>query len=155
MGCVRRVPGNSAAVGALSEELNEKGAENINFQEEKWHDVNNITSLLKQFLRKLPEGLVTAELYESFIEANRKDDPVERMGALKMLINELPDHNYETLRHLLTHLKHVAEHADTNKMEARNLAIVFGPTLVRTGEDTMMSMVKDMSDQCRIVETIL
>ncbi|XP_032222404.2 rho GTPase-activating protein 21-B [Nematostella vectensis] len=152
---VYRVPGNSAAVGALSEELNEKGAENINFQEEKWHDVNNITSLLKQFLRKLPEGLVTAELYESFIEANRKDDPVERMGALKMLINELPDHNYETLRHLLTHLKHVAEHADTNKMEARNLAIVFGPTLVRTGEDTMMSMVKDMSDQCRIVETIL
>ena len=40
-------------------------------------------------------------------------------------------------------------------MESRNLAIVFGPTLVRTGEDTMMSMVKDMSDQCRIVETIL
>lgn len=40
-------------------------------------------------------------------------------------------------------------------MEARNLAIVFGPTLVRTGEDTMISMVKDMSDQCRIVETLL
>lgn len=41
------------------------------------------------------------------------------------------------------------------QMEARNLAIVFGPTLVRTGEDTMISMVKDMSDQCRIVETLL
>ena len=40
-------------------------------------------------------------------------------------------------------------------MEVRNLAIVFGPTLVRTGDDSMMSLVKDMSDQCRIVETLI
>lgn len=41
------------------------------------------------------------------------------------------------------------------QMEARNMAIVFGPTLIRTGEDTMMSMVRDMSDKCRIVESLL
>ncbi|XP_031556486.1 uncharacterized protein LOC116293222 isoform X2 [Actinia tenebrosa] len=152
---VYRVPGNSAAVSLLHDEINTRGAENINFEEEKWHDVNNITSLLKQFLRKLPEGLITAELYEPFIEANKKEDPVERMWALKCLINDLPEHNYETLKYLLAHLKRVSDNTEKNKMEARNLAIVFGPTLVRTGEDTMISMVKDMSDQCRIVETLL
>ncbi|KAK3749922.1 hypothetical protein QZH41_017375, partial [Actinostola sp. cb2023] len=152
---VYRVPGNSAAVTLLQDEVNNKGADNVNFEDEKWHDVNNITSLLKQFLRKLPEGIVTAELYEGFIEANKKQDPVERMWALKCLINELPDHNFETLKFLLAHLKRISNNACLNKMESRNLAIVFGPTLVRTGEDTMMSMVKDMSDQCRIVETIL
>ena len=40
-------------------------------------------------------------------------------------------------------------------MEIRNLAIVFGPTLVRTSDDNMVSMVTDMSQQCRIIESIL
>ena len=40
-------------------------------------------------------------------------------------------------------------------MEVRNLAIVFGPTLVRTSDDNMVSMVTDMSQQCRIIESIL
>ena len=40
-------------------------------------------------------------------------------------------------------------------MEVRNLAIVFGPTIIRTGDDSMMAMVKDMSDQCRIVEILI
>ena len=35
------------------------------------------------------------------------------------------------------------------------MAIVFGPTIIRTGDDSMMAMVKDMSDQCRIVETLI
>ncbi len=41
------------------------------------------------------------------------------------------------------------------QMDARNLAIVFGPTLVRTKDDSMITMVKDMSDQCRIVESVI
>lgn len=40
-------------------------------------------------------------------------------------------------------------------MEARNLAIVFGPTLVRTSDDNMVTMVTDMSHQCRIVESLI
>lgn len=40
-------------------------------------------------------------------------------------------------------------------MDARNIAIVFGPTLVCTAEDSMITMVKDMSDQCRIIESIV
>lgn len=40
-------------------------------------------------------------------------------------------------------------------MEARNLAIMFGPTLVRSVEDNMVTMVTDMSHQCRIVESFL
>eukprot|EP00088_Acartia_fossae_P020083 TRINITY_DN2176_c0_g1_i7.p1 TRINITY_DN2176_c0_g1~~TRINITY_DN2176_c0_g1_i7.p1 ORF type:complete len:1038 (+),score=369.78 TRINITY_DN2176_c0_g1_i7:453-3116(+) len=40
-------------------------------------------------------------------------------------------------------------------MEIRNLAIVFGPTLVRTTDDNMVTMVTDMSQQCRIIESLL
>ena len=41
------------------------------------------------------------------------------------------------------------------QMYARNLAIVFGPTLIRPRDDSMVLMVKDMSDQCRIIESII
>lgn len=40
-------------------------------------------------------------------------------------------------------------------MACRNLAIVFGPTLVRSGADDVSSMVGDMSSQCTIVETLI
>jgi len=40
-------------------------------------------------------------------------------------------------------------------MDARNLAIMFGPSLVRPNEDSMVAMVRDMSDQCRVVESII
>jgi hypothetical protein len=35
------------------------------------------------------------------------------------------------------------------------LAIVFGPTLIRPGDDSTVTMVTDMSHQCRIVETLI
>lgn len=42
-----------------------------------------------------------------------------------------------------------------HQMFCRNLAIVFGPTLIRPSDDSMVVMVKDMSDQCRIIESII
>ena len=40
-------------------------------------------------------------------------------------------------------------------MDAKNLAIMFGPTLVRKKGDDAVALVMDMSDQCRIVESII
>ncbi|XP_020836159.1 rho GTPase-activating protein 21-like [Phascolarctos cinereus] len=40
-------------------------------------------------------------------------------------------------------------------MVPRNLAIVFGPTLVRSLEDNMTHMVTHMPDQYKIVETLI
>ena len=40
-------------------------------------------------------------------------------------------------------------------MDARNLAIVFGPTLIKSKDDDMTSIIRDMSDQCRIIESII
>ena len=40
-------------------------------------------------------------------------------------------------------------------MDARNLAIMFGPSLVRPNEVSTVAMVRDMSDQCRVVESII
>ncbi|XP_069368150.1 rho GTPase-activating protein 21a isoform X3 [Paralichthys olivaceus] len=152
---IYRVPGNNAAISNMQEELNNKGMNDIDIQDDKWRDLNVISSLLKSFFRKLPEPLFTNDRYSDFIEANRIEGPVERLKVLKRLLHELPDHHYETLKFLSAHLKCVAENSEKNKMEPRNLAIVFGPTLVRTTEDNMTHMVTHMPDQYKIVETLI
>lgn len=180
---IHRVPGNSAAVSSLTEAVNRGLDVMILDQDPRWSDVNVISSLLKSFFRKLPDALLTSELYPHFIRADRNEDPISRMETLRKLVNtsinlrnnhhgyvtfffkfisqfkcvqihELPDHNFETLRYLLLHLKKIVANSSVNKMEARNLAIVFGPTLVRNGDD-MVTMVTDMSHQCRIVESLI
>ncbi|KAL2097739.1 hypothetical protein ACEWY4_006946 [Coilia grayii] len=152
---IYRVPGNNAAISNMQEELDTKGMNDIDIEEDKWRDLNVISSLLKSFFRKLPEPLFTNEKYADFIDANRIPDPVERLKVLKRLIHELPDHHFETLKFLSGHLKTVSENCEKNKMEPRNLAIVFGPTLVRTSDDNMTHMVTHMPDQYKIVETLI
>ena len=91
------------------------------------------------------------QLYNDFIDASKIEENNKRLNAIRRKIRILPEENFETLRHLCQHLVQVIEHCETNKMEVRNLAIVFGPTLVRPADDNMLSMVTDMSHQCRII----
>ncbi|KAM9295989.1 rho GTPase-activating protein 23 [Gastrophryne carolinensis] len=151
---IYRVPGNNAVVCSLQDQLN-KGLCETNIQDQRWQDLNVVSSLLKSFFRKLPEPLFTDDKYNEFIEANRLEDSSDRMKRLRKLIRELPAYYYDTLRFLVRHLKTVADHSEKNKMEPRNLALVFGPTLVRTSEDNMTDMVTHMPDRYKIVETLI
>lgn len=92
-----------------------------------------------------------------FIDADKIEDPQRRMTTIRKLLRDLPEHHFETLKYLMQHLKKIVDHSEINKMEAKNLAIVFGPTLVRASgsRDNMVTMVTDMSHQCRIVESLL
>uniref|UniRef100_A0A672NQ96 Rho GTPase-activating protein 23-like n=1 Tax=Sinocyclocheilus grahami TaxID=75366 RepID=A0A672NQ96_SINGR len=150
---IYRVPGNNAVVSSLQEQLNKGG--DINIAEEKWQDLNVVSSLLKSFFRKLLEPLFTDDKYNDFIEANRMESASDRLKTMKKLIRDLPDHYFHTLKFLIGHLKTVADHCEKNKMEPRNLALVFGPTLVRTSEDNMTDMVTHMPDRYKIVETLI
>ena len=151
---VYRVPGNSLAVNALTESLN-RGFDCINQTDPRWNDVNVISSLMKSFFRKLPDPLVTSELYGPLIDANKVEPEQARLNAIKRLIDELPESHYYTLRFLVSHLARVAAKSSVNKMDAKNLAIVFGPTLIRPGDDSTVAMVNDMAHQCKIVETLI
>ena len=41
------------------------------------------------------------------------------------------------------------------QMDAYNLAIMFGPSLVRPHDDDMATMLKDINDQSQIVESLI
>ncbi|KRZ79681.1 GTPase-activating protein pac-1, partial [Trichinella papuae] len=151
---VYRIPGNTAAVNTLSANL-DQGFEFVEFDDIRWRDVNVVSSLLKAFFRKLPDPLLTSAFYRDFIEANRIESLESRLKAFRELIFKLPKHNFETLKFLLQHLKRVVAHSSVNKMEVKNLALMFGPSLVRPSGENMVTMVTHMSDQCKIVELLL
>lgn len=55
----------------------------------------------------------------------------------------------------MKHLFLVSQHCEVNLMEPKNLAIIFGPSVVRTSNETLETVVKDMKHQCRIVEALV
>lgn len=74
---------------------------------------------------------------------------------MKDLINNIPLLFFESLKHLMHHLFLVSRNCAVNLMEPKNLAIIFGPSVVRESNETLESVVKDMKHQCRIIEALL
>ncbi|CAG0882360.1 unnamed protein product [Cyprideis torosa] len=148
---VYRVPGNKAAINALTDAVN-RGWEHLDWEDPRWKDVNVISSLMKSFFRCLPDSLIPCDMYRRFIDTIKIDDHAHRLIELKKLVQEIPDANFDTLRFLCYHLAKVTSNYEVNKMDPKNLAIVFGPNLVRPPHDDMKAMVTDTSDQCKVVE---
>ncbi|XP_042728149.1 protein FAM13A isoform X5 [Lagopus leucura] len=91
-------------------------------------DVYSAASLLKLFLRELPDGIITSALQSKLIQLyqdGRNDMQKER--NLRELLKELPDAHYCLLKYLCQFLIKVAEHHVENRMNICNLATVFGP----------------------------
>lgn len=80
------------------------------------------------------------------------DDDIVRRDSLHAIINSLPDPNYATLRALCLHLSRVIENAHINRMNAHNLAVIFGPTLMGTDPS---KAIADAGWQIKVVDTIL
>ncbi|KAF3930186.1 N-chimaerin [Dactylellina cionopaga] len=116
-----------------------------------FHDVNSVASALKQFLRDLPDPVLTYTLYEEFIEGAKIDDDNVRRDSLHALINRLPDAHYATMRALVLHLSRVMQNSSANKMNSWNLAICFGPTLMSARQEDL----KNTNWQNRALDTIL
>ncbi|KAJ6087033.1 hypothetical protein N7467_005947 [Penicillium canescens] len=117
-----------------------------------YHDVNSVAGLAKQFFRDLPDPLFTSQYYSQFVDAARIDDDIQRRDSLHALINSLPDAHYATLRAIILHLNKIQEHYTQNRMNAGNLAICFGPTLMGANSG---GNIADAGWQVRVIETIL
>ncbi|KAG4443317.1 hypothetical protein IFR05_001186 [Cadophora sp. M221] len=150
---IYRLSGTSSHVNKIKA-MFDNDASKVDFRDPAnfFHDVNSVAGLLKQFFRDLPDPLLTAEHYPGFIEAARNEDDTVRRDSLHAIINSLPDPNYATLRALTLHLNRVQENSPVNRMNASNLAIVFGPTLM--GANTGPN-IQDAGWQVRVIDTIL
>lgn len=137
-----RVPGNEGHIIHLKGQFNE--GVDVHFEESRYHDVSDIpsvvfdvASLLKLFLRELPEPLIPRFAYPAFVKLAflSTEDLVQTVRAF-LESDNFPAINAMCLRFLLGLLLRVTRLANYNMMTAENLAIVFAPTLLRPpGED--------------------
>ncbi|KAI8877893.1 RhoGAP-domain-containing protein [Backusella circina FSU 941] len=117
------------------------------------NDIGAITSVLKQYLRELPDPLLTYTLYPTLIDVISSVPDQEKSSKFVELLSQLPKVNFDTLKLLLQHLHKVQERSVENLMTTKNLAMVFGPTLLRDVEATRDLI--DMSSKNAVIEYLI
>ncbi|KAG8970902.1 hypothetical protein FRC05_011670 [Tulasnella sp. 425] len=120
---------------------------------DSFNDICSVTSVLKNYFRALPNPLLTYALHDAFVGAACIRDPNEKSTALANLVRQLPREHYHTLRALMLHLYNVQRRSDENLMNARNLGVVFGPTLMRSNDPS--KEFADMAGKALSVEWLV
>ncbi|KFM56928.1 Rho GTPase-activating protein 11B, partial [Stegodyphus mimosarum] len=77
---------------------------------------NDVASLLKQWLRELPESLIPAYLHDLFIRCNSLTDDESRVTATLLSCLLLPACHLHTLKYLMHFLADIASNSNKNKM---------------------------------------
>ncbi|KAG0329634.1 hypothetical protein BGZ99_001241 [Dissophora globulifera] len=125
---IYRLNGSTAVIKSLKERFNHDGDLAL-LQEDVYYDIHAVAGLLKLFLRELPSSVLTRELHKDFLQVIELPNRSDRVDELTRLVASLPEANYTILRALTAHLIEIVDNADVNKMTARNVGIVFSPTL--------------------------
>ena len=105
--------------------------------------------------------VIPFKMYHQFINASKIADYDTKLIEIKNLVQALPKVHYDVLDFLMRHLVNVAARSEVNKMETSNLAIVFGPSLLRLeekGEADMQQQIANMmnmSSQNSLIENII
>lgn len=124
-------------------------------------DVHLVASVLKRYLRKLPDPVLTYDYYEQFMDLVKDNNLPETLpcynsnnteyksspmylhaiGLLQNLLSSIPEPHLNLLRVLCHHVTKVSDYSKINLMTLQNLALVFAPSLItdRNGD-------KDISD---------
>jgi len=147
-----RISGNADDI-TDSKRLFDTGKD-VNFNEEK--NPHNVASLLKLYLRELPEPLFTYERYDDFIKASASSHGIkDRLAGLRKLILELPPFNKTVLEYLVRFLHNLSKRWKINKMTPSNLAIVFAPNLLYPKEREMMKLMEENFHSNGIMESVI
>jgi len=161
-----RINGNNAEIQKLRFLAEQE--KSFDLMDSKW-DVHVLTGALKLFFRELMHPLIPWAAFLSATEVLKvggatsggvdkaKAAKLKKIIADKMSADKMSSASYSTLRHLLSHLISVAAESASNRMQASNLGIVFGPSLMWSeGEEIAAgNMAFYMMYQSKLVEFML
>ncbi|KAK1788502.1 hypothetical protein P4O66_016924 [Electrophorus voltai] len=124
-----RLPGQANLVKELQDafDCGEKPAFNSTT------DVHTVASLLKLYLRELPEPVIPFCKYDEFLACTKTLSKEQDTGMkeLRRQVESLPLVNYNLLKYICRFLDEVQSYSGVNKMSVQNLATVFGPNILR------------------------
>lgn len=130
-----RLPGRTTLIKELKDRFD--CAERIVFDISE-HDVHSVASLLKMYLRELPESIIPSSYYQrlmnvamNFQDAKETEKKTEAVANAANALSSLPVDNYLIVKYLCKFLCEVGKRSNINKMTTLNLATVFGPNIIR------------------------
>ncbi|MBN3297358.1 RHG26 protein, partial [Amia calva] len=153
-GLYRIVGVNSRVQKLISLSMDPKTSAEVDLDSSSEWEIKTITSALKHYLRMLPAPLMTYQYQRSFIKAAKLDNPEARISEIHNVIHRLPEKNRQMLELLTKHLANVADHHQQNLMTVANLGVVFGPTLLRSQEETVAAIM-DIKFQNIVIEILI
>uniref|UniRef100_A0A3B3SMA9 ArfGAP with RhoGAP domain, ankyrin repeat and PH domain 3 n=1 Tax=Paramormyrops kingsleyae TaxID=1676925 RepID=A0A3B3SMA9_9TELE len=109
--------------------------------------LEDVTDVLKSFLRGLEDALLTKELYPFWVSILDEEAEKARVRKYCTLIQSLPKINRTTLGALMQHLYRIQKCSSMNQMVTHNLASVFSSCLFQTEGQ--------MSQEVRVVEDLI
>jgi len=118
---------------------------------------HSLSGLLEMYFRELPEPITTYARYNDFMAAaDESYDDEKRIAVLQKALGTLPRNHVTALSFFLHLLNQVASHSEENKMDERNLGVVFGQILVGTGFFSLsFADKKKMQEQSLIVQYLI
>ncbi|KAK4217035.1 hypothetical protein QBC37DRAFT_68667 [Rhypophila decipiens] len=121
-----RVPGSGPQIKKWQRKFDEDGDVDL-FEQTDLYDINIIGSMLKAWLRELPDELFPKAAQDRIARECAGSETVPQL-----LIDELSNlspFNYYLLFAITCHLSLLLAHSDKNKMDFRNLCICFQPCM--------------------------
>ncbi|XP_073456141.1 rho GTPase-activating protein 24 isoform X3 [Aquarana catesbeiana] len=135
-----RLPGQANLVKELQDafDCGEKPAFDSNT------DVHTVASLLKLYLRELPEPVIPYSKYEDFLSCAKQLSKEEESGMAELVkqVKSLPPVNFNLLKYICRFLDEVQSYSGVNKMSVQNLATVFGPNILRPKVEDPMTIME-------------
>ncbi|KAE8627473.1 hypothetical protein XENTR_v10007018 [Xenopus tropicalis] len=116
---------NAKSCREMKERL-DSGCE-INFERES---ILVTASVFKDFLRNIPGSIFSSKLYEKWVSVLAYESQKDKIKAVKMLIETLPQINVLLLRYLFGVLYCIEQRSESNQMSAFNLAVCIAPSLL-------------------------
>eukprot|EP01103_Thecamoeba_quadrilineata_P019967 TRINITY_DN8346_c0_g1_i1.p1 TRINITY_DN8346_c0_g1~~TRINITY_DN8346_c0_g1_i1.p1 ORF type:complete len:418 (+),score=61.73 TRINITY_DN8346_c0_g1_i1:90-1343(+) len=119
--------------------------------------VNEFAGALKYYLREAPIPLIPYSHLHKFAEALRISELQSlKLFALSEAVESLADENKLMLRDLTFFLRRILANSEQNKMDLNNLAVSFGPKVLRyETSNPELCDIHSMSLSCEIVTFLL
>ncbi|KAK7884766.1 hypothetical protein WMY93_027889 [Mugilogobius chulae] len=122
-----RVPGSQREVNLIRDAF-ERGEDPLSDSE---CDLDSVAGVLKLYFRGLEPPLFPYDSYNQLLDCVQTESVTEKAAQIKTIVSSFPRPLLIVMRYLFAFLNHVSQYSDENMMQPYNLAVCFGPSLLR------------------------
>ncbi|XP_059907031.1 LOW QUALITY PROTEIN: SLIT-ROBO Rho GTPase-activating protein 1-like [Gadus macrocephalus] len=146
-----RVSGSQVGVNDIKNSF-ERGNDPL-IDEESSRDINSVAGVLKPYFRGLENPVFPTDRFNDLISCVRMENLYERAQCIRKIMLGVPRATLVVIRYLFAFLNHLSQYSDENMMDAGNLAIVFGPTLLPTPDS--LDQVACQAHVNEVIKTVI